>query len=154
MPVLKRISGVMELPWVYALWQAPFLNAKFAPIRRHNDIASVHRVLDVGCGPGTNTRFFAHADYVGLDINPAYIASARRKYRRTFVEADVCAYRPPADERYDFVLLNSLLHHLDDAGADRILQALSEVLVEGGCIHIIDLILPEGARHRALPDRK
>ncbi len=133
----------MELPWAYSLWQAPFLNAKFAPIVSHNDLTKVRRVLDVGCGPGTNARFFAHAEYVGLDINPAYLERARRKYRGTFVQADVRTYRPPPEVRYDFVLLNSLLHHIDDDSADRILAAASEVLLERGCIHIIDLILPE-----------
>ena len=94
MGILKRLSGVMELPWVYALWQAPFQEAKFAPIRKHHDLSSVRRVLDVGCGPGTNTPYFNGADYVGLDINPAYVVQARKKYQRTFVEADVCTYQP------------------------------------------------------------
>ena len=46
-----------------------------------NDVASVRRVLDVGCGPGTNTRYFEHADYLGLDINRGYIESARRRFK-------------------------------------------------------------------------
>ena len=156
MRILKRLSRVMELPWAYALWQAPFLNAKFAPILEHNDIGSVRRVLDVGCGPGTNTRFFAHADYVGLDINPAYIERARRKYRRTFLQADVCDYRPSVHQHYDFVLLNSLLHHLDDANTHRILGVVRDVLVAAGCVHIVDLILPESrgiARYLTQNDR-
>ena len=156
MPFLKRLSGVMELPWAYALWQAPFLEAKFAPIQKHNDLSSVRRVLDVGCGPGTNVKFFSHTDYVGLDINPAYIQRARRKYQRTFVEADVCTYSPPPDRLYDFVLLNSLLHHLDDSTTNRILRTLRDVIVEHGCIHILDLILPENrglARSLAENDR-
>jgi SAM-dependent methyltransferase len=143
MTMLKRMSRIMEYPWAYSLWQAPFINAKFAPIRKHNDLTTVRRILDVGCGPGTNAAFFSHTDYVGLDINPAYIKRARQKYGRTFVETDVCTYSPPSDQRHDFVLVNSLLHHLDDAGTDRILRTVRDVLVEGGCIHIIDLIVPE-----------
>ena len=133
----------MELPWAYSLWQAPFLKAKFAPIVAHNDLGAVQRVLDVGCGPGTNAPFFAHTEYVGLDINPAYLERARRRYPGTFMEADVRTYRPPQEARYDFVLLNSLLHHIDDESADRILAAISEVVVDDGCVHVIDLILPE-----------
>jgi SAM-dependent methyltransferase len=146
----------MELPTVYALWQAPFINAKFAPIRKHNDIAAARRVLDVGCGPGTNTRLFEHADYVGLDINPAYVAQAKKKYGRNFIVADVCTYDPPPQDHYDFVLLNSLLHHLDDASVDRILRAVCGIIVEGGHVHIIDLVLPERRgmpRYLTLNDR-
>lgn len=145
MPLLKQLSGVMEMPWVYAAWQYPFQNIKFAPILKHNDLRTVQRVLDVGCGPGTNVRFFDHADYVGLDINPAYIERARKKYGRKFLEADVCTYTPPPNEHYDFVLLNSLLHHIDDASSDRILHAVRDILEDGAHVHIIDLILPEQA---------
>lgn len=156
MLILKRLSKVMELPWAYALWQTPFLRAKFAPVERHNDLASVQRILDVGCGPGTNARFFTHAAYVGLDINAAYVARARQKYGRTFIEADVCTYNPPPDQRYDFVLLNSLLHHIDDEGVDRILRTLHNVVVDHGHIHILDLVLPDEpslARSLARNDR-
>jgi len=143
MRLLKKSSAIMESPWAYALWQAPFANAKFAPIRQHNELASVRRVLDVGCGPGTNTRFFAHADYVGIDVNQSYVEQGRRKYGRTFIQADVCDYTPAPDQRYDFVLVNSLLHHLDNATTDRILDALRPVITTDGHVHILDLILPD-----------
>ena len=54
------------------------------------------------------------------------------------------------------MLLNSLLHHLDDAASDRILRAVRDVLVSDGSIHIIDLILPESrglARYLTENDR-
>ena len=69
---------------VYGLWQRPFAGRKFEPIEHHNDLARVRRVLDVGCGPGTNAARFEAAEYVGLDINPGYVAFARRKYRGSF----------------------------------------------------------------------
>ena len=50
---------LLEQPLSYRLWQAPFAEAKFEPVRRHNDLGRVRRVLDVGCGPGTNTHHFA-----------------------------------------------------------------------------------------------
>jgi SAM-dependent methyltransferase len=156
MPVLKRMSAVMASPWVYRLWQAPFVKGKFAPVQQHNDLSLVRRVLDVGCGPGTNARFFSHADYVGLDVNPAYIERARRKYQGTFVEADVCTYNPPADQHFDFVLVNSLLHHLSDEETARVLSTLRRLIQKDGCIHILDLVLPDDrgvARSLARNDR-
>ena len=156
MPLLKSMSSIMETPWAYALWQKPQMQQKFAPVRRHNDLTAVRRILDVGCGPGTNAEFFTHADYTGIDINPAYIERARRKYGRTFIEGDVYTYQPPPDQHYDFVLLNSLLHHIDDGGVDRLLDALRKVITPGGSIHIIDLVLPDERgvpRWLALNDR-
>lgn len=143
MPLLKRMSSVMETPWVYALWQKPFQRKKFAPVQKHNDLKAVRRVLDVGCGPGTNAEFFSQSAYVGIDINPAYVERARQRYGRTFIEGDVYTYEPPPDQHYDFVLLNSLLHHIDDQGVDRILAALRKVITTDGSIHILDLVMPD-----------
>lgn len=139
---LKRLAGIMENPLAYRLWQSPFAAAKFAPIRKHNDLAAIRRVLDVGCGPGTNTSLFRHADYVGLDINESYVRTARRRFRREFVTADVCTYAAPGDDRFDFILLNSLLHHIDTVNVRRILASLSRQLAPGGHVHILDLVLP------------
>src|SRR5215204_879708 len=103
-------GALLERTAVYRAWQAPFAARKFAPVQEHNDIDAVRRVLDVGCGPGTNARHFAHADYLGIDINPAYVESARRRYGRAFEVHDVCRYEVADESRYDFVLVNSFLH--------------------------------------------
>jgi hypothetical protein len=42
------IARLLEQAPVYSLWQAPFVGDKFAPVLAHNDLAQVHRVLDVG----------------------------------------------------------------------------------------------------------
>ena len=62
---MRLTDQVMENPHAYRLWQAPFAEPKFAPVLAHNDLSRVRRVLDVGCGPGTNTHHFAGADYLG-----------------------------------------------------------------------------------------
>jgi SAM-dependent methyltransferase len=137
----------MEWTWAYRLWQAPVAERKLAPVLAHNDLRSVRRVLDVGCGPGTNTHHFRHADYLGIDINPAYIASARRRHGRPFVVADVTTYTVQDDRRFDFIFVNSFLHHVDTASAERVLQHLHSLLTEDGHVHIIDLVLPA---HRSI----
>ena len=83
----------MENVSAYRIWQAPFAEKKLAPILRHNDLGAVRRVLDVGCGPGTNTRHFATSDYLGVDLNEKYVEYARAKFGRTFVAADVTDLR-------------------------------------------------------------
>ncbi len=140
---LKRLSGVMEHPTAYRLWQSPFASAKFAPVLRHNDLSRVRRVLDVGCGPGTNAAFFANTDYVGLDINESYVRTARRRHGREFITADACTYEAPPDDRFDFILLNSLLHHIDTANVERILRQLHDQLTDDGHIHVLELVLPD-----------
>jgi SAM-dependent methyltransferase len=132
----------MEHTIAYRVWQAPFAERKLAPLMAHNDVSRARRVLDVGCGPGTNTHHFAGADYLGIDFNPAYIESARRRHGRKFVVADVTSYQVPNDERFDLILANSLFHHIDSASTSRILSHLATLLSDDGHIHVFDLVLP------------
>ena len=146
----------MEFTHAYRLWQAPFAENKFAPILAHNDLRQVRRVLDVGCGPGTNARHFAHAHYTGIDCNPAYIDYARRRHKGEFLVADATTYRVPAEQRFDFILLNSFLHHIDAANSRSILSHLSTLLTDDGHVHILDLVLAREtsvARWLTLHDR-
>ncbi len=142
MPFLKSMASVMDNVTAYRLWQAPFLRAKFAPILRENDLAQGRSVLDVGCGPGTNCDYFKRSRYLGVDINEMYIDYALRRYRRDFRVADVRTFTVPQEDRFDFVLLNSLLHHIDEENTRRILAQLRSVLTDDGHIHIVELVLP------------
>jgi trans-aconitate methyltransferase len=139
---MKAHARLMENTLAYRVRQAPFAERKLAPLFAHNDVARARRVLDVGCGPGTNTHHFAGADYLGIDFNAAYIESARRRHGRQFVVADVTTYQVSSDQRFDLILANSLFHHIDDAATRRILAHLATLLADDGHMHIMDLVLP------------
>jgi SAM-dependent methyltransferase len=136
-------EAVLEHTWVYRLWQAPFAEQKFAPILVNNDLKDVRSVLDVACGPGTNTRHFAHTDYVGIDYNESYIRDARRRYGREFVVADARKFTTAPKGHFDLILVNSFLHHLNTDDVRDILLHLRSLLSRGGQIHILELVMPE-----------
>ena len=136
------VDWLLERSFIYRAWQRPFAERKLAPIIAQGDIARARRVLDVGCGPGTNAPHFDHADYVGLDINEDYVAKAIRRYGRRFLVADVTSYTVEAEGRFDFILLNSLLHHLATPAIRPLLSHLADLLSEDGHVHILDLVLP------------
>lgn len=158
---MSTLDLIMRQPLIYRLWMAPFAEKKFAPIAARNDMSRVRRVLDVGCGPGTNAPHFAASDYLGIDINPQYIRDAERRYGRIgekvrFRAEDAATFALPPNERFDFVLVNSFLHHVDEATTRSILSNLRYLLTEDGFIHIIELVLPEefsAARMLAKADR-
>ena len=139
-------DALLERSIVYRAWQAPFAERKLAPLKAHNDFSRIRRVLDVGCGPGTNAPHFAHADYLGIDLNPRYVEDARRRHGRDFVAANVTEYRVAPGERFDFILVNSLFHHIDDAGTRKVLAHLAELVSDDGHVHVLDLVLPDRPR--------
>src|SRR5262249_16136576 len=131
-----------EQPFLFNISQIPFTRQKFARILKHNDLSKVRRVLDVGCGPGTNAPNFAHAEYLGIDINPRYIELARRRFRRDFLVADMTAHEVDSRDVYDFILINSFLHHIDDDSSDRILASTPRQLAPDGHVHSIEVVMP------------
>jgi SAM-dependent methyltransferase len=147
---MSTLDLIMRQPLVYRLWMAPFAEKKFAPITARNDLQKSRRVLDVGCGPGTNALHFASSDYLGIDLNPQYIADANRRYaglgeRVHFRAQDAATFVAPPGERFDFVLVNSFLHHVDDQTVKSILSNLGRLLASDGHVHILELVLPQSS---------
>lgn len=137
-----RPAQIFDNTLLYRLSQAPFVVDKLRPLLRGEDLGRARRVLDVGCGPGTNAPFFTHAEYLGLDLSPAYVAHARARFRGRFLAADAAAFSLEGEAPFDFVLLNSLLHHLDDAQVRAVLARVAPLVAPGGAVHVLDLVLP------------
>src|SRR6266550_802489 len=137
---------------VRAFWQANPCGVKFtdaAPgTRRFYEVVEVHRytselhipiaadfvsagglkVLEIGCGLGTDGAQFAKAgaDYTGVDLTDAAIDLARRRFevfglRGELRMADAESLDFP-DESFDLVYSHGVLHHTPD-----IARAVSEI---------------------------
>lgn len=148
------MRGLLAYPWAYALWQAPFVAQKVAPFRHHNDPRSMQRVLDVGCGPGTNRSLFPTADYLGVDLDPGYVTRACARFGPQFRVGDAANLDVAGFAPVDCLFVNSLTHHLDDAALGGLLRR-TELVTATGCLHVIDMYLPEAGipRRLALADR-
>jgi SAM-dependent methyltransferase len=152
----RAADRLLELPVVFRTWQAPFARAKLRPFLERVDPARLERVLDVGCGPGTNAPIFRASGYVGVDINPAYVSTAARRFGGQFVVGDVTDPSVLPEERFDCVFANSLMHHLDDQAVTRLLARMAQLTTAIGEVHILDLVLPpttSAARAMAQLDR-
>jgi SAM-dependent methyltransferase len=136
-------TSILERTAVYRAWQAPFVEQKFAPILAKNDFRQIGRVLDVACGPGTNTGHFAHVEYLGIDVNEEYVRDAKKKWGRDFVAVDARDLDRVCKQGFDFILINSFLHHLNNKDVSDVLESLHAKLTSDGYIHILELVLPE-----------
>jgi SAM-dependent methyltransferase len=88
-----------------------------------NLLAGDPSILDVGCGIGSYAHI-SEGRYLGVDLDPAYIAYARRRHGRpgrSFECMDVATLEETA-ESFDLVLIVDLVHHLPDEGALRLLE--------------------------------
>jgi SAM-dependent methyltransferase len=143
MALRHLVDSILEHPAVYAAWQAPFVAQKFAPVERRLAALPVGRVLDVGCGPGTNAPRFGLAEYVGVDVNEDYLRIARSKYvRGQFVQADLSSADLTPFGTFDTILVNSFLHHLSDDAVARLLRQLQHLLTPEGRVHVLELVMP------------
>src|SRR5579864_2184272 len=81
------------------------------------------RLLDLGCGTGWTSVFFARAGYevVGLDISPDMIEQAeanRERARLDRLDFTVCDYEAMAFAgEFDAAVFYDALHHAVDEGA-------------------------------------
>jgi ubiquinone/menaquinone biosynthesis C-methylase UbiE len=145
---------------VRAFWQANPCGVKFADAppgtRRFYELVEAHRytkewhipgaaefdkarglkVLEIGCGLGTDGAQFAEAgaDYTGIDLTEAAVELARKRFELfdlpgSFRTADA-ENLDFADESFDVVYSHGVLHHTPETG--KAIQEIHRVLRPGG----------------------
>jgi SAM-dependent methyltransferase len=100
-----------------------------------------NRVLEIGCGLGTDGAQFAlaGADYVGVDLTEAAVALARENFgvrglQGEFLNADA-ERLPLASESFDHVYSFGVIHHSPDPS--RIVAEIRRVLKPGGTFTVM-----------------
>lgn len=93
------------------------------------------RVLDAGCGPGSDAAVFAERglDVVGVDVTQSFVREARRDVDGAFARGDVRAL-PFPDDAFDGVWCCAALHHLQRADAPAALAEFERVLRPDGAL--------------------
>jgi len=135
-------------PSVYLLYQG-MLGAKRArrqAVEEYVRPLRGQRVLDIGCGPGYVSEYFEGVDYIGFDTDKAYIDYANRKYGRrgSFFCQEFDDTVGSRLEPFDIVMMNGLLHHLQDGIAVELLQRVKRVLKPGGKLVTLDCYYVRG----------
>ena len=123
------------------------------------------RVADMGSGSGRGTFDLAclhpNLDLVGVDINPAAVASAHANYQRSnlrYLQGDIADPLFPPDS-LDGILDSSVLHHItsfNGFATDRLEACLDHqvaALRPGGQLIIRDFVAPDGPHDVALDVR-
>ena len=138
----KLVARVSDQPALFLFLRGIVENdfrAIRAVIGRHLRNDAGLRTLDLGCGPGAFSPLFAAQGYVGVDINPRYIAYARRHFQGEFMAGDARAVDLP-EASFDQILVFGLLHHLDDETVRAVLREMRRLVApEGEALVVEDI---------------
>ena len=143
---MERNSGLqrwLKVPFLYNLLQDAIggnaLRRRFIQSRVRAKAGD--KVIDIGCGPAQILPWLPDVEYMGFDVNPSYIASAKRTYgdKGTFVVGDTKSLWD--DLRFrdaDIVIGLGILHHLDDDDAAHCIRFAYHALKHGGRFVCLD----------------
>jgi SAM-dependent methyltransferase len=144
--VTTGIRSVLAHPSIYELWSRAVggVRARRILVNDYVRPRDGDRILDLGCGPGGLVEFLPSAvEYVGVDLNPDYIASARARFANAHREFRVGDAASLDSDRngYTIVMVFALLHHLDDTAALSLFRLAAGALVQGGRLVTVDPVL-------------
>lgn len=141
-----RVRDLLALPAAYDAFGALVGVARVRTVftSEHVRPRAGERLLDLGCGPGSLTPFLPAVHYTGVDVNPKYIAAARRHFPAARFICDRIGDETARGEQFDVVTAAGVLHHLSDAEALALLQLASARLRPGGRFLTLDPCLIEG----------
>lgn len=109
------------------------------------------RVLEIGCGTGSDLLQFARsgACAVGIDIADGQIELARERVGNAATVIKATATDLPFEDRsFDYVYSHGVLHHIDNP--QRVVREIMRVLVPGGhfSVHVYSLFSYAALRAR------
>jgi 2-polyprenyl-3-methyl-5-hydroxy-6-metoxy-1,4-benzoquinol methylase/glycosyltransferase involved in cell wall biosynthesis len=126
----------------------------FANVAQALALPPDRRLLDVGCGSGWLSEYFARLGYdvTGVDISPDLVEVARERVARVPYGADHetplrCRFLvhdvegAPLEEQFDAVVCYDSLHHFEDERA--VLKNLAAMTKYGGSLFILEGDRPE-----------
>jgi len=133
--ILKHPSAYLFFQWLVG-----GSRARRQMIQRHVRPTPGMRLLDIGCGPGHVLQWLPDVEYTGTDMDTEAIAYAQRTYghRARFVLTDPLRPVPEAIGPFDVIMMNGVMHHLDDVTLDGTLAALARLLAPSGRLLTLD----------------
>jgi SAM-dependent methyltransferase len=138
--LLRAFHNLQDTARGYSLTQllgGPTIRRYHAFVRAHIPQDPVRRMLEIGCGVGSARPWFG-GNYTGIDINPEYIARAKKSFSGDFrvMDAGQMTFSPG---EFDDAVSIATAHHLTD---DQLAAMVRSATAAAATLHVIDAILP------------
>lgn len=145
------VHRILEMPWVYTAFQTAVYRAGASQQMKQLLYPELGgrplRVLDIGCGPAAFFARYSDAErfsYVGIEPNASYVRDARAQFPGIELHGGtVPEVRDRITGSFDLVVLEGVLHHIDDETAIEALAFAAERLTPGGRLVALDPVLLE-----------
>jgi len=99
-------------------------------------------VLDLGCGTGALAKMFPPSSYLGFDLDePSIFLAKRLNPNYKFKVAD-CTSPNLGKQKFDFILVSGVIHHLDDKGFKKTMMVIKTHLKPKGTTLLIEAVPP------------
>lgn len=123
----------------FAETRARDLQADYDLFLRYVPGAGPRDLLDLGCGPGRDLRYFANLGHraTGVDGSARFVAMARSYSGCPVLHQDLCKLRLPP-ERFDGAFASASLFHLPMAELPQVLHKIRRTLRAGGVLACIN----------------
>ena len=151
-PYLPLDAGTVDDPRDYV--GRPSVSPALAALVAAGDVAPHHRVLDLGCGRGTDLLTLAQLGFrnlEGIDRNRASLraarASERRKLKRSVVSwhwGDLGILRDMPAARFDWAYDTFLTNNLREDALPEYFRRVARVLKPGGRLLVQTKVAPRG----------
>ncbi|MBU6147543.1 MAG: methyltransferase domain-containing protein [Actinomycetales bacterium] len=147
----SAIHKVLESPLVFEVQQRlctgnyGTVAAEFAD----DLVMTGQRILDVGCGTGSSSRAIVDMQanrYIGIDVDPTYVARAAARAPAGDYRVMDGRAMDFAAGTFDLVIVNGVLHHMDDSVAAACMMEVGRVLAPKGRVLVAEPVFTPGWR--------
>lgn len=144
--IRNGLRDILARPGVYDLFQtvvgANTWRQRVIEEFLSNKIPANGLIIDIGCGTSEIVSYLPdNVRYLGIDRNPNYIISAKKKYRdrnAQFLCQELSPDLPLGECKADAVLAIGIIHHLEDKECIDLFQVAKKSLRPGGLFLALD----------------
>ncbi|MEK8019394.1 MAG: class I SAM-dependent methyltransferase [Candidatus Parabeggiatoa sp.] len=148
--ITQGIRSILSVPAIYTLFSELLDRKKGGGntilVKEYIRPKANDKLLDIGCGTSNILGYLPkNIEYTGFDANYQYIEAAKKRYghRGTFICERINTTNLGKYSQFDLVLVDGVLHHLDDREALQLFNIAHAALKNGGRLITMDGVFVE-----------